>query len=444
MSKNWLTPSVCATLCAGLLAGAAAGVSASDHGDTPALISGGRHDVRVTDFFALKRGDKLALIIDTNPTLVREPTYVFPTDTTFTANIDNHTQVLQDPLLSPILGGTFADPSTIRENVTFSFNFDANNQVRVTMSSPDTALGISGFYPEQAARGSLVYVLGSGFVAGETEVKVNDRRAPLTFVLSKNLLVFLTPFNATSGKIEIESHDQYIRSASALKVKPFAGIDFSALAVLRTIRNDRATLAKIAAGDVASLAQIGLPVKTFAGLRDDPFVRGPQKNRNIAAMAVEMPLSMFTHGRQKVLVAWGTSNIEADPSSPFGTTPSEEVSGRSFGSMFSPEQTVINNLHPSLQASTALALNLSTVALGGRPIPPDVMIYDTTKPQSFPNGRELNDDIIDLIAPNDTRVERLRAGEAATCAASGDPLDCPTQNDIPHSPDFPYLGVQRF
>ena len=444
MNKKRFTPSVCATLCAGLLTCVTAGVSASDHGDTPALVSGVRHDVRVTDFFALKRGDKLALIINTNPTLVREPTYVFPTDTTFTAYVDNHTQVLEDPTLSPILGGTFADPSTIRENVAFSFNFDANNQVRVTMSSPDTDLGISGFYPEQAPVGSLVYVLGSGFAAGETKVKVNGRPAPLAFVLNQNLLVFVMPTKATSGAIQIRSNGENVASASALVAKPFAGIDLSVLKTLGTIQNAKDTLAKIAAGDVASLAKIGLPVKVFAGLRDDPFVRGPQKNKNIAAMAVEMPLSLFTHGRQKVLTTWGTANIEADPSSPFGNTLFEEVAGRSFGSMFPPERDVINTLHPSLHASTAAALNLSTVALGGRPIPPDVMIYDTTKPQSFPNGRELNDDIIDLIAPNDTRVEGLRNGEAATCATTGDPLDCPTGNDVPHSDEFPYLGEQRF
>ncbi len=437
-------------LITGLSLCVAPAVFASDHGDTPALNPAGgvgaRHDARITDSFALKRGDKLALIVDTNPTLRQEPSYTFPTDVTFRAYVDNHTTVVADPVLSPILGGSFADPSLIKENIAFAFTFDANNQLKVTLSSPDTTLGISGFYPEQAARGSLVYVLGSGFDRGNTQVRVNGRIALLSYVLSKNVLVFVTPGLATTGSIRVTTGAGSATTASALTVTPYAGLDFSTLLALGTIQNAQDTLAAIEAGDVASLAKIGLPVQTFAGLRDDPFIRGPQKGRNIAAMAVELPLSLFTHGRQKTLVSWASSNVACDDpaiclSPQFAATEFEEVAGRSFGSMFSPEQLVINNLHPSQHVAAMGGLALPQ--LGGRTVPPDVMIFDTSKPQSFPNGRELNDDIIDLIAPNDTRVEGLRAGETLACAASNDPLDCPTGNDVPHSASFPYLGEQR-
>ena len=460
MKKNFKL-SVGAALVAGLMTCLSPGVFASDHGDTPVLqpltaaIPGyGRADARITDFFALKRTDtvtgldKLALIVDTNPTLNKEPTYTFPTDVTFTANVDNHTPVVDDPVLTPILGGTFAKPEEIRENITFTFTFDAANNVKVKLSSPDTATGISGFYPENAAQGSLVYVMGSGFDRGRTVVRVNGRIALLSYVLSPNMLVFVNPFGATSGPISVRSPQGTAVTASSLTVKPFAGFDFDALANLGTIQTAKAILAEIEAGDVASLAKIGLPVQVFAGLRDDPFIRGPQKGKNIAAMAVELPLSLFTHGRQKVLTAWSSSNIEQAPcdttttSCPFAATAMEDVAGRSFGSMFAPERDIINTLHPSQHVAATAGLG-GLPQLYGRPVPPDVMIFDTTKPQNFPNGRELNDDIIDLIAPYDTRVEGLRVGEANTCLASGDPLDCPTANDVPHSATFPYLGEQR-
>ena len=477
MKKNFKL-SVGAALVAGLMTCLSPGVFASDHGDTPVLqpltaaIPGyGRADARITDFFALKRTDtvtgldKLALIVDTNPTLNKEPTYTFPTDVTFTANVDNHTPVVDDPVLTPILGGTFAKPEEIRENITFTFTFDAANNVKVKLSSPDTATGISGFYPENAAQGSLVYVMGSGFDRGRTVVRVNGRIALLSYVLSPNMLVFVNPFGATSGPISVRSPQGTAVTASSLTVKPFAGFDFDALANLGTIQTAKAILAEIEAGDVASLAKIGLPVQVFAGLRDDPFIRGPQKGRNIAAMAVELPLSMFTHGRQKVLTAWSTSNIEqadcgVELNCPFATTSQEEVAGRSFGSMFGPENgnnnpkntttaraPNINNFHPSQHVAQMAYLG-GLPQLNNRTVPPDVMIFDTTKPQAFPNGRELNEDIIDIISPNDSRVNNLRLQEAAACAPKpdgtpGDPLDCPTENDVPHSLTFPYLGEQR-
>ena len=459
MKKNFKL-SVGTALVAGLMTCVSTGLFASDHGDTPALKAAGRNDARVTDFFALKRTDevtglnKLALIVDTNPdktatSLPLGTEYKFPTDVVFTANVDNHTTVkFDDPVLTPILGGTFADPSQIKENVTFTFTFDANNQLQVKLSSPDTATGISGFYPEAARQGSLVYVMGSGFERGKTLVKVNGRIALLSYVLSPNMLVFLNPFGATSGAITVVSPNGAATTASTLTVKPFAGFDFSALANLGTIQTATETLAAIGAGDVASLAKIGLPVQVFAGLRDDPFIRGPQQGLNIAAMAVEMPLSLFTHGRQKVLTAWATSNVTCDDvntckSPTLAGTTQEEVAGRSFGSMFGLEESIINNLHPSQHVAATQGLPLQS-RLHGRTVPPDVMIFDTTKDQAFPNGRELNEDIIDIIAPNDDSVEGVRAAEQARCTgAGGTPLDCPTGNDVAHSKTFPYLGERR-
>lgn len=438
------------SLLTGILVGISTGVFASDHGDTPLLISSARHDARLTDVLILQRGDKLAFIIDSNPTIQQQLQYTFPTDVTFKSYIDNHTQPLfTDPFLTPILGGTFADPSQIREDVVLTYTFDASNTMSVKLSSPVTELGVSGFYPEKVASGALVYVLGSGFVPQSRNAPQNtwvrvgeeDVRA---FVLSSNILVFVAP-EEHSGRITIINAANSVTTASPLTVLKTEGGRRSTVTqrVLGMIRNNDPAIAAIAAGDFPSLAKIGLPVQTFSGMRDDMFIRGPQKGRNIAVIAAEMPISLFTTGRQKTLVAWGTANVEGVAGTPFAAG-HEEIAGRSFGSMFSPEQSIINTLPPSQHVSATSFLG-PLPGLVGRTVPPDVIIFDTTKPQRFPNGRELNDDIIDLIAPNDTRVEGLRAGEEARCLASPPELrdlrDCPTVNDVPHSATFPYLGL---
>lgn len=486
---------------------------ATDHGDT-ALVNGtARNDARLTDYFALNRGDKIAFIIDTNPTIgfsnqapnQSQTNYIFPTDVKFTANIDNHSAVSFDNAFNNAhLGGSVVDPSKINENFTFTFSFDKANKETVIMSSADTALGISGFYPTEVSQGDLVYVLGSGFNSEETKVKVNGRRAPFSKVLSDNVLVFIAPFGGKTGAISIstEVEDEAadtesqakVTSASELVINKFKGFNPDSIQNLQTIIDNTAATDLIKAGNVMGLAQIGLPVKTFSGLRDDPFIRVPQQGKNIAAMAVELPQSLFTHGRQKVLLSWGTSAFNSI------TGPSSDVAGRSFATMFTPEQNTVvdsagvthptlNVLHPSkhiaaLEAreAAAPAFGAATEAIrrtfilpcqtpfqpfaalpnGSAPLTalaincapgqrmvkaPDVIIFDTTKPQAFPNGRELNNDQIDLIGTNyDPRVENLRRMETVVSGndIQGIPnLASPVVNDVPHDTNFPYLGLRR-
>lgn len=505
MNACFKKPVLIAALCAafgGLTASSTA--FATDHGDT-ALVNGtARNDARLSDYFALNRGDKLALIIDTNPTIgtpAQLPTqsqtnYIFPTDVKFTANIDNHSQVSFDNALNNAnLGGTVVDPSKINENFTFTFTFDSANKETVIMSSADTELGISGFYPTEVSQGNLVYVLGSGFKSDETKVRVNGRLALLSKVLSDNVLVFLAPLFGTTGVVSIHTDDgASVSSASVLVVKKYKGISQDTFNNVTTILTNTAVTDLVKAGNVDGLAKIGLPVKTFSGLRDDPFIRVPQQGKNIAAMAVELPQSLFTHGRQKVLLSWGASAFNAI------TGPVSDVAGRSFATMFTPEQNTVvdsagvthptlNVLHPSqhiaaLEAreAAAPAVGAATEAVrrtfllpcqtpyqpfaalpsgsaqltalvvdcapGTRMVKaPDVIIFDTTKPQAFPNGRDLDNDQIDLIGTNyDPRVENLRRMETVVSGndIQGIPnIQSPTANDVPHDTNFPYLGLQR-
>lgn len=469
MNACFKKPVLIAALCAafgGLMASNT--VIATDHGDTALFNGAARNDARISDYFALNRGDKLALIIDTNPTIgpPNQSAYVFPTDVSFKAYIDNTSSVsFDDAFRNSVHGGTVVNPAGIQENFVFSFSFDNDNQLTTIMSSPDSALGISGFYPAEVNQGDLVYVLGSGFNSDETKVRVNGRRAPFSKVLSDNVLVFIAPFGGKTGAVTVttETEDEdneskaKVTSASKLEINKFKGFNPDSLRNLKTILTNKTATDLVKAGNVAGLAQIGLPVQTFSGLRDDPFIRTAQTGKNIAVMAVELPQSLFTHGRQNVLLSWSASGFDTVDGA------SADVAGRSFGSMFPPENGIINKLHPSQHVAaleTAQAAGIAGTQQCQTPFQPndaafanvpalskscteeqriikapDVMIIDTTKAQSFPNGRELANDQIDLIAPYDSRVEVVRRGEIVGGS--------PTVNDVPFSDTFPYLGLPQ-
>ena len=142
----------------------------------------------------------------------------------------------------------------------------------------------------------------------------------------------------------------------------------------------------------------------FAGLRDDPFIRGPRQGRNSAAIVMEVPLSSLT-AKQTMLLIWATTEVEEFE----GTF--QEIAGRSLRSMF-PENAVLNVMQPKHHLQRA----------GLRP---DVMIFDTSLPAAFPNGRALTDDVIDLVG--DSRV-------------LGNDAPFPSMNDKPFLTAFPYLA----
>jgi hypothetical protein len=160
-------------------------------------------------------------------------------------------------------------------------------------------------------------------------------------------------------------------------------------------------LQRVVQGTMRDDAQI---VNFFAGLRDDPFIRGPRQGRNVGAIVLETPLAPLT-GNQTTLLIWATSKVDEFD----GTF--QELAGRSLRSMF-PEQRALNAWHPRL--------HLQQTGLR-----PDVMIYNTALPAAFPNGRALTDDVVNLVG--DPRV-----------LGNDDPF--PSTNDLPFLTTFPYLA----
>ena len=149
-------------------------------------------------------------------------------------------------------------------------------------------------------------------------------------------------------------------------------------------------------------------VSFFAGLRDDPFIRGPRIGRNVAAIVLEVPLYTVLSG-QSTLLLWATSKVN-EFEGPF-----QDLAGRSLRSMF-PEQNVLDSLHPKQHfKKTGLR--------------PDVMIFDTALPAAYPNGRALGDDVADLAC--------ALSGECRVLASD---TPFPSANDVPFLSSFPYLA----
>jgi len=155
----------------------------------------------------------------------------------------------------------------------------------------------------------------------------------------------------------------------------------------------------------------GRDLQFFAGLRDDPFIRTPRHGKNVAAMVIQVPLREVMKRRSTVLI-WAASEVpdfEGDQADLIGRALRSQfpVTAAKTGDVF---DNPLNVLHP------ADAFEL----LGAEP---DVIIFDTSQPAHFPNGRELTDDVI---------------RELGFELPGEDPSN--HENDVPFLDSFPYLA----
>ena len=157
-------------------------------------------------------------------------------------------------------------------------------------------------------------------------------------------------------------------------------------------------------------------MRLFTGLRAEAFIFAPFVRNNIAAIVIDVPLADVKKDSNTLLL-WSTSNVD-EFKGPF-----QELAGRTLYSQFD-EKLALNFIHPS-QHKAALGLN------------PDVVILNTAAPSGFPNGRRLQDDIVDLVAAlpapyNDARAFNLEISLAGFHAN--------LSNIAPLPGVFPYLA----
>lgn len=125
-----------ATLMGALFACLPGTALASDHADTSVLITAGRHDARIADFYFFTRGADLVLamtIVGEAP----EPTGAFRwgSDVVYRFLIDRGAAVrFDDSDQTRLFGGIIADPSAIREDVVIDIRFADDGAHRVEVS----------------------------------------------------------------------------------------------------------------------------------------------------------------------------------------------------------------------------------------------------------------------------------------------------------------------
>jgi hypothetical protein len=143
----------------------------------------------------------------------------------------------------------------------------------------------------------------------------------------------------------------------------------------------------------------------FAGPKDDPFILGKRMGKNIAAIALELPIDAVA-GKNSTLLIWATTKIDGIPM---------EYQERFGSPLRSQINTALNTMHPKDDFK-----NFGTK--------PDVTVINTLLPSKFPNGRALEDDVIDIVCP----------GLCDDIIANDDPFS--TKNDVPFLTEFPYLA----
>lgn len=143
----------------------------------------------------------------------------------------------------------------------------------------------------------------------------------------------------------------------------------------------------------------------FAGPRDDPFIRGPRIGKNVAAIVLELPLDIVTKQNGTLLI-WSTTKVDGLPGD------FQERFGTPFKSQFNTE---LNSTHPKEDFKN----------FG---IEPDVMVLNATLPSRFPNGRVLEDDVVDIVCPD--ICDNVLETDAPF----------PSENDVPFLSEFPFLA----
>ena len=194
-----------------------------------------------------------------------------------------------------------------------------------------------------------------------------------------------------------------------------------------------------------------------SGVWDDPFIFPRFHDKNVIGMVVTIPFSSFRGDPQDFLI-WGTTSREGW----FGRTKQIDHVGRSartqagrfdFLNTIAPNEHVqaIEKRLNGMQAK--IMKGLAHVAMhvpgGGAPgdlfayvlglrrydIFPDVMIYSRSRPDGYPNGRRLEDDIVGLTCEvGDCVLQEVASFEAPEGQFPRVKVHTP-----PPSADFPYL-----
>lgn len=284
-------------------------------------------------------------------------------------------------------------------------------------------------------------------VAGNPRADINDLYVfmspenPDNVVLVMTVNPFSSPVEGTSETFAVQYDYFFLIDNNGDAFEDYSiQIDFNADQTFTAsfsngmIINGNATPASV--GETPNQPQVfsndsGM-VSVFAGPRDDPFffdVVGFSRTLggtgnftgtdgfagfNVSAIAVEMPASMLVMDGSTTLNVWAATGRR---STPFKRAVSNERFFRTVDRMGNPavataliptgKKDAYNAGIPANDAAdfagdivaslTALGTSEENIGILASVAVPDLLTIDTSAPSGFPNGRDLDDDVIDVL-----------------------------------------------
>jgi hypothetical protein len=195
-------------------------------------------------------------------------------------------------------------------------------------------------------------------------------------------------------------------------------------------------------------------IRTWSGVRDDPFIFPPFFKKNVLATVMTIPASSFPTGQQDFIL-WATTERNGEQVDHVGRSIRTQLPRYSPLPGFGEPN--VNLLTPGQQVKAIMELtdgrnkittfiNKYTQTVAALPVwqttfqmkpfdltIPDVMIFTTRFPAGYPNGRLLTDDVVlETCLVGDCLLVDLSTMTGAWPRA--------TKNDKAFLPDFPYLA----
>lgn len=200
-----------------------------------------------------------------------------------------------------------------------------------------------------------------------------------------------------------------------------------------------------------SIAYTGLKdtdkIRTYSGVRDDPFIFPRFFKKNVISMVLSIPKSAFPEG-QKDFILWGVTYAHGKVSDRVGRSVRSQLPRFPILNKVPPNEQVralmkakkfldgVANFFSSKKEWWSQAIpGLLEFTFQIRPydLAPDVMIFTTRYPAGFPNGRLLTDDVNAIVCTTgDCLLQELSFIEA--------PWPRATKNDKEFLADWPYLA----
>jgi len=209
--------------------------------------------------------------------------------------------------------------------------------------------------------------------------------------------------------------------------------------------NDDTTLKGI---DVQGLQHTD-EIKTYTGVRDDPFIFPRFFKVNVISMAMSIPKSAFPAG-QRDFILWGITTKNGKESDHVGRSIRTQLPR--FGTINTAAPNDHVKILTRVKKFTDWLYNFLkgnkewwsqsfgdllefTFQIRNYDLVPDVMIYTDRFPPGFPNGRQLSDDVVaQLCATGDCLLQELSYIEDSAFPRA-------TENDKPFLADWPYLAA---